>query len=233
MSKCSEIQILTDKALEEGVSHSERGLIEEHIKKCEKCAELSETALTVMDTLAGFSPDEFEPPETFRSDLHKKLTKKTSKMIPYLSVAAAALIFVAVGLFYFLPEEKKDVSEGVQVAKAEVKRGVPVTIELEYISKDHKKDVEVEITLSEGVVFHTLRSEFAALKKHTWRGDLKKGSNKIPFVVDIVKDGNWKIMTNAKYGGYTHPHRIELSADGERVAIVYFKLPEKKIDETL
>jgi len=67
------------------------------------------------------------------------------------------------------------------------------------------------------------------MKNSSFSGDLKKGSNKIPFVVKIENSGTWTIDTKAAFDGFVHFHKIELKSNNEKIYISYYLLPKQKI----
>jgi len=98
------------------------------------------------------------------------------------------------------------------------------------VAKRELKNVEVSIDLGDGISFYSKNPSVNTLKKYTWRGNLTKGKNEIPFVVKIKKEGVWKINTRADFEGFSHSHRVILHAKEGKVEITYLKLPDKKLE---
>ncbi len=100
---------------------------------------------------------------------------------------------------------------------------------MQYESDADYKNVSVFFKLDDGVEFYSDNEEFRAMKSYAWIGNLKKGVNRIPFVVEVTKQGKWKISTDARYNGFSHRHSIELDTDDKKVSISMYSLSSEKI----
>jgi len=124
-------------------------------------------------------------------------------------------------------------SHGTLISETEVDAGKSVIIEIEYDAAKELKGVIFTVSLDEGLTFASKYEKVKKLKNHSWKGDLKKGINKIPFKVNVIREGSWSILTKADFEGYSHKHKVILSAENSKIKIAYYRLPEKKLaDET-
>jgi len=117
---------------------------------------------------------------------------------------------------------------GTLVSTSEIEFGDTVVVELEYVAARKIKNAHFTISLDDAISFATNYEKINEEKVHSWTGELKKGVNKIPFVVTIDKQGSWEIDTKAEFEGYSHKHKIVISVKGGRVTVEYFKFNKVK-----
>lgn len=189
-------------------------------------------------------------PQDFDSTLRRKLLaasntaqdKKFSifDMIikPYFYMPAT----VAVALFFTImyvtggreiQKQDNNFEEPVLLSSAEVESGKPVTIEIEYEAARDINSVEVAIVIDEGISFYSKNSDISSKKTLTWKGSLAKGKNLIPFVVAVQKNGAWDINTKADFEGYSHLHKVRLTADEKKIVVAYYRLSSVKLNDAL
>lgn len=173
-------------------------------------------------------------PEEFNTTLHQKLVAvniaqpKPKKYTLLLKIIPALLIICALfGGYHLLSQKTVE-----QHTAAQVVRFDPVTIELTYIAEKPLKDVSFAINLQHGVSFFSTHSEINNLRSHSWQGDLKKGTNKIPIVVSVNQPGHFTIDAIASFAGYRHKHQITLKTGKKSVTVTYLELPKEQLDET-
>jgi len=184
----------------------------------------------IKDLFSSYSY-EFDDPEgdAFNDALFIKLQKaeaeklKKSRYSGFMKLVPVFFAFaiVIVGILYIsLPET----TEGELVSSTSTELDKPLRIVLEYESARDINDVSVFFDLDRGVRFFSEDENFVKMGSYTWRGSLKKGINRIPFIVSIVEKGKWNIVTEAVFEGYRHRHRIEFSSSDNSVKVAMYKL---------
>jgi len=250
MSDCEHIQKLIDRYINSLTSKSEFEEIEEHIAICSICREDFETVRAIKLELDEHKFEDEPVFDNFRPEFHEKLfslagenesnqKKNSIVQLPFLnikvlsSVAAALIIFISITYYLDFNGKEKGHGSGTLISSSEVEVDKPVEIILEYVAEKNIQDVKVNFNLDNGVAFYTSYSKLNSIKKHVWKGDLKKGVNKIPFVVNIVKKGIWEINTKADFEGFSHIHKIVLEANEKIVRISYYKMQKIKLNNAL
>jgi len=237
MSDCKKteklISILAEGRVDKLLLHE----VEQHINICEECRKKLEAARSVDTVFSLHTPLEDSFKDHFDSALHMRLAEESEKFekpgtfsfFRYLSLfsAAAVLLFVITFSYQYIRQDE----EPVEISRSVVESGRPVTVKLKYIATRAVENINVTIDLGEGLFFHSSRKKIRTLKKHVWKGGLKKGVNEIPFIVDVKKIGKWKIKTRADFEGYTHKHNLVLTADEMSIEIVYYEFPKVKIGD--
>jgi hypothetical protein len=132
-----------------------------------------------------------------------------------------AFALVITGAIYF---SFSGTTEGELVSSTSAELDKPLRIVLEYESVKNISDVKVFFNLDRGVRFFSEDEEFVKMGSYIWRGSLKKGINRIPFIVSVVEKGKWNIVTEAVFEGYRHRHRIEFSSSDSAVKVAMYKL---------
>lgn len=222
--RCEEIKQLID----EGNLNDE--VVRDHLENCPDCESYSKAALKVEELFSDYSfEDDDENPELFEAKLLKKLeeagkpARKTS--FRWIAVAAAVLILISVSFVSYFNSVRNN-RELISSTSSTVNE--PIRIVMEYESDADYKDVKVFFKLDDGVEFYSENDEFRKMKSYAWTGNLKKGVNQIPFVVEVVKEGKWRISTEAAFNGFRHRHDIELNTQDRKVAVsMYRLLPEE------
>jgi len=241
MSECSKIEKLLKSYLNSSVSRDEIESIEKHTASCEVCRERYEAVKNADEILDSHTPKEDDALSGFDESFHLKLVELNEKLKvrekPSLFKSKRRLFFLfgtafAIFLLFTVAYVANSNSENhspMLISKSVVKAGKPFTIKLKYHSERDIKNVNVNVFLEKGVAFYSQNPEIKSLRQYKWTGDLKRGLNEIPFVITVEKIGVWDIDTVAEFQGFTHSHRITLTADDERVAIAYYSFPKKKI----
>jgi len=210
----------------------------EHIKNCESCRDEYESAKIVFKGLKSYRANNSPTSkEQFNESLHMKLAEarhKKSKRVPLLRkilpLGAAIATFVIIIAFSGMFSGGVDIDPKPElVSKTETETGNPVEVLLKYDADKELKNIEIHFTLDKGVTFHSEHDEINSLKKYTWKGDLKKGENQVPFIVDLNKIGRWNVSTTTRFDGFVHKHRIEFTVTEEKIVMAYYK---QKIPET-
>lgn len=155
----------------------------------------------------------------------KKRSKFNYFLMPALSVAASLIIVFAFCFHYFNNETGSNQRYLVHQSTVEGKK--PVTVKLVYDSTNDLKNVDFSLDLDEGVSFYSEKTEIRNKKSHEWRGDLKKGVNTIPFVVETNKQGRMKIIAKAVSGKFSHTYEIILEAKEKETVISMFAISVK------
>ena len=169
-------------------------------------------------------PDSFfeEMASIFKSAGSKR---KNFLFNPALVVSFAVIVFFA-GFFagrIVTPIESaiKNFFEQSVIASVNVEKGESFTVRLVYDSEDDVEDVDFHISLPEGLAFSSDYPEIAGTKTINWSGNLKKGRNEIPFVVQAVAQGTWKINAAAQFKDTVLNHEIIVNSS-----------PEEPVNET-
>ena len=224
--RCDEIRQLID----EGKGFD--AVVKEHLETCPECRSYLETGNRIADLFSSYSiEDDDKNGDLFEAQLLGKLEaakKPVKKPATYrwIAVAAVVALFVSVSVISYFSsvQENRELISSTTSAINE-----PIRIVMEYESDADYKDVKVYFTLDEGVEFYSENEDFRKMKSYAWRGDLNKGVNQIPFVVEVMKKGKWKIMTDARFNGLSHKHSIELDTEGRKVAVTMYRLSPEKI----
>lgn len=226
--RCEDVKQLID----EGNLNDEA--VAEHLENCSDCSSYNEAALKVRELFSNYSTeDDDEDPELFEAKLLERLealetVKKPVKKqtLRWLAVAAAVVVLISVSFVSHF-NSVQDRHELISSTTSAVNE--PIRIVMEYESDADYKDVKVFFKLDEGVEFYSENDEFRKMKSYAWTGDLKKGKNQIPFVVEVIKNGKWKISTEAVFSGFRHRHNIELNTQDRKVAVSMYRLTPEKI----
>jgi len=237
MFSCEKTEKLIDRWSVGEISKEEFSLVDKHMKECKSCKLYFEKAEALQKSFSAYKPEENSCPNYVLDNLADEIEKraKPERALFFMSgrslasVAAACFVVVALITIYYSAEWKKEY-DPVVIARSEVPRNRPVSITVEYNAARDIKDAYFTIDLDSGLRFSSENRDIRSLKTHSWRGSLKKGLNKIPFVVDVKKNGVWNINTRADFEGYSHAHRIVLTAENEKVVIAYLMLPDTKTE---
>lgn len=169
----------------------------------------------------------------FRAKVYRDLEKTAEKMrrkrklrMIFSSVSAAAALFLLLlGIRSALPggAESPDYTSAVS-------QGKPVTIELVFDAERDLENVKFDIELDDGVHFYSSNNEIRTTKKHTWQGALKKGENRVPFVVYTEGAGRFSITARAEYEKFIHRRKILLDAQQKEVAVTMLTLDPIPLD---
>ncbi len=226
--RCEDIKQLIDEG-----KNTDDIRISDHLEECSECSDYYEAAQKVSGLFSDYSAQEDDRDgELFDSKLMEKLEKvelparKPVISFRWIAVAAVVALLVSVSVISYFnsAQSKQELISSTTSAMNE-----PIRIIMEYESDADYKDVKVHFTLDEGVEFYSENEEFRKMKNYAWSGDLTKGVNQIPFVVEVVKKGKWKIRTDAKFSGFSHRHSIELDTQGRKVAVTMYRLSPEKI----
>ena len=156
----------------------------------------------------------------------EKIPKKPSFNYRWLAVAAVFAIIISVSFASYF----NSIQNGKELISSTTSAiGEPIRIVMQYESDADYKDVSVFFKLDDGVEFYSENEEFRKMRSYAWKGNIKKGVNQIPFVVEVIKEGNWKISTDARYNGFSHRHLIELDTRNKKVAVSMYSLSSEKI----
>jgi len=172
------------------------------------------------------NPDLFERTLLAKLEKAERIEKKQSFNYRWLAVAAVFAIIVSVSFVSYFNSIEND-RELISSTTSAI--GEPIRIVMQYESDADYKNVSVFFKLDDGIEFYSDNKEFRAMRSYAWKGSLKKGVNQIPFVIEVISQGKWKILTDARYNGFSHRHSIELDTDGKKVSITMFSLSSKKI----
>jgi len=208
-----------------------------HAKECDSCKNAIKTLEILKFELDNPESEEDVFPEEIRAnaiDIIRRNAPVVEKQKPSWSyflrpILLSSFALLTVLFISFFITKDKDVQKGVLISKTEMQAGEPVTITLEYTVNTDLKDVKVAVQLDDGIEFFTSKRKLLSKNSHTWSGDMKKGINKIPFVISVNKKGTMEINTKANYMGYSHPHKIVIKADDQKVTVAYYRLSDIKI----
>jgi len=202
----------------------------DHIASCENCSKYYESAVRIRTLFSNYTCElDDEKSEDFDNALFVKLQSSAApvdikKIRPSLIHLVSALLFtfiLSIGVFYF---SDPDSTGEKLVSSTETELNAPVRIVLEYESDADVEIVEVLFVLDKGVRFYSEDERFRDLDSFTWKGSFKKGRNEIPFVVSVVENGSWNIMTEAGLEGMKHRHRISFETGSGSIAVTLYKL---------
>jgi hypothetical protein len=202
----------------------------DHIASCENCSKYYESAVRIRTLFSNYTCElDDEKSEDFDNALFVKLQSSAApvdikKFRPSLIHLVSALLFtfiLSIGVFYF---SDPDSTGEKLVSSTETELNAPVRIVLEYESDADVEIVEVLFVLDKGVRFYSEDERFRDLDSFIWKGSFKKGRNEIPFVVSVVENGSWNIMTEAGLEGMKHRHRISFETGSGSIAVTLYKL---------
>ncbi len=249
MSECTKYRELIKSSINEPLKEADQKMIDHHAQSCAECQSLIKRVSSLKKSL---NCSEVEVPENIKSSLHLRLVGESEKLkqkpqtlyeklfgfqvndsatlsisraISYVTAFTAIIVFIGLFMLHRSEIGKKE----MLISQSEVSQGAPVTISLEYVAKEDIPNASFTIELDSGLAFYTEHNAVKKLKTHTWQGGLKKGSNVIPFVVNVLEKGELTIMTRADFEGFSHSHKIVLESLEGKVTISYYKLPDEKI----
>lgn len=235
---CERIRGLLSETLARELSPEERRSFDEHCSACPECASAYRAVNAAHALLREHRPDDDAPPDGQEASLHRRLVaeqaarEETRPAFGWrgrllLGTAGCAFLFLLGYLtFTALPEENE---EGVIVSRTTVSAKEPLTVRITYVAERPLTGVEVTVRLDDGIVFYTNDPQRRDLREYRWRGDLKEGTNEIPFVVEVREMGQRSIRTTAEFEGYRHRHDVELRADEETIRVTYLTYEKKPI----
>lgn len=237
MSKCKEIRSLIEKKMSEPLNMIDDKMLSDHVKQCSGCDKYYKKTISLSGSLRSFAKNKPSLPDEFFADVSLKINQRKSRknaftFFPQFRPAFAVFLFIFVmsGIYFFTGMEKSEKEEQPEIiAKTEVESGEPVSISLNYDALDDVDDVTFTISLGENISFHSSNKTIANLQKHVWKGNLKKGINTIPFVVNASKMGTWQVDTRADFEGLSYKHRIMITVGKEKTEVVYLKFPDEKL----
>ncbi|MBO4441446.1 hypothetical protein J5834_04935 [bacterium] len=186
-----------------------------------------------LEALIEEARKENEMTPEFREKVYRDLEKTAEKMrrmrklrMFFATVSAAAAIFLLViGISSSLPKPEETPDYASTVAQ-----GKPVTIELLFNAKSDLENVKFAISLEDGVNFYSSNNEIRTTKQQSWHGSLKKGENRIPFVVYTEGAGRFSITAQAEYEKFIHRRKILLDAQQKEVAVTMLTLDPIPLD---
>jgi len=246
MSSCKNCQNLLSKYLDNSLeksfskdfSESEQTFITDHIKSCKSCKEDFDAIKSAKRSLSKIKS--VDVPDFFETQFHMRLIESAAKqkkkkpfffnfslkqLIPVGAIAFAFFIIFSISVNYLSKN-----SSDVLISTSEATSGEPVTVEFDYIATKPLENVIVSIQLDKGISFHSDNPSIKSKRVITWKGNLKKGSNKIPFSVDINKVGTFEVFAKADYEGFSHKHKIVFDATSQKIVIAYYKLQKVKLN---
>jgi len=172
-----------------------------------------------------------EVSDDLRASLSQKLVKEAQekekrsffklRMRAVLATAASLLILLSV---FYVYERTTFKDERKLYYESTVAEGKPVTIKLVYNATKDLKDVEFHLELADGLIFHSSNKEIEKIRMHSWKGNLKKGENTIPFVVRTAGSGKMKIKAHAEYEKFRHAQEIVLDSEKGEIKVSMFRL---------
>lgn len=171
-------------------------------------------------------------PDSFNASLSRRLDKavvpshRRMSFFAGLTAVAASLIFF---LFLYHPSEviNKMPEQRILLSETVTTPGQPVTITIDYEAPKDIENAMVVITLNGDTRFVSSSQVMRDKREIVWRGKLTKGSNPIPFTVQVPQKGCATISTKALYNGIEHPHLILLDSDGTRVTVLQYRLLDR------
>ena len=174
--------------------------------------------------------------DSVRKSLHNKLIvesqKKKKKLFFKLRLraimATAASLLILLSLYMVFEESNQDDTRKLY-HQSTVASGNPVTVTLIYNAKVNLGNVEFSIELDSGLEFYSEDDKIRNTKSHKWAGKLKKGQNKVPFVVKSKKHGIMKIRAYAKSETFKHTQEIVLDAKKHKIKVSMFKISSSHI----
>jgi len=241
MDKCFEIREAIDSFLKNETNLDELSGFREHIDSCTECKISFDNAMGMNYLFNKINDSDDIFPESDRLNLHTRLvqaaeTKKNTHSFlstlfsPFKIAAITFFAAVIVVLFFIINIDEDAGLHGTMISETEMDAGESITVRLKYNAAEEIKDAVFTIELDKELAFDSSYEKVRALKKHSWKGSLKKGENDIPFMVKVKKPGEWIIHTTADYEGYRHLHKIVLKSKKGKVKITYFLLGKKRLE---
>jgi len=252
MKTCERISTLIKRSMNDQLTTEQLQTVENHIKNCDSCEMEFRRVESVKNLLFSQKSEKTEAPSDLIPGIHMKLVeeshkKRKSRTTPYKALlymlipSAMALLFLL--FFPFERErviEKKDI-EIAQVARKEKSIPIssttansdePIVVQLSYFTAEKIDRVTFSIDLEDEISFVSKNPDIGKLKHHSWKGSLKKGENKITFVISLNGKNAQSVMTKAEYMGVVHRHRVELSPDNGKIRVTYYEIKDAS-DKTL
>lgn len=168
--------------------------------------------------------------DEFESSLFQKLQKVENEVqrprisrIPVIVFSVSALFLIAFSFLFYSVPDAADEDNMELVSSSEAEKGEPVKITIEFESTEDIENVEISFKFDDGVRFHSDNEKIKALNSYVRKGSFKKGVNPVPFVVSLVSEGESRIITETKFGGYIHNRTIILKTLNEKTAVMQFK----------
>ena len=178
--------------------------------------------------LKSYKKSDDEITEEFRERINARLEEvaaqkhRKAKFIAFSKYVTAAMAAIFVIIFAVLFSRPIENEIGEKISESIVAKGDPVTINLVYDAAEDLENVKFSIDLGDGVSFLSSNEKIRNTRTHKWTGSLKKGKYSIPFVVKTERDGRMEINTSAKYGDYSHKHKIVLDAQKNDIKVSMF-----------
>lgn len=201
-----------------------------HIASCQICSKYYAASLKIQTLFSKYScelddqnGDDFDNALFIKlqkgSAAHQKKTTRTSILQIAFSLVFAITILSGIIYFSFQPPIPQNI-----VSSTETELNAPIRIILEYTADTDISEVEIDFFLDKGIRFYSENESIKELNTFVWKGDLKKGVNQIPFVVSVTENGLWNILTQARFEGMKHQHKIEFRTNEEKIAVTLIKL---------
>ncbi|MGI6393671.1 MAG: hypothetical protein ACOX2F_02895 [bacterium] len=172
--------------------------------------------------------EHIEVSKQLKKSLHLRLCSaknKEKKNIFSLKLVpvAALFIFLLLGTVVLF-KDSSDKIERRLVHESTVSSKEPLTIKLTYNAIADLQDVKFSLLLDEGIYFYSKDLNIRNKKSHEWTGNLKKGENQIPFVVETNQTGKMKIVAKAASDNFRHLQEIVLDVQEKKTVISMFVL---------
>ncbi len=210
--------------------------IQKHIEHCDQCKNfyaMAQSAKIIFKETKMLSAD-----AVFTESFHKTLKNEYEKKASFSNMFLRRIYFILPLLafiftlaFFFITEHSDAYRENNMelISTSTVSAGEPITVTMVYVADSSYSDTTVSIVLPEGVSFYSSNEKIESLKELNWNGTLKKGENKIPFVVTLKDSGIYNIMTKAVYDKHVHAHKVVLQADSKNIVISMYKINDVSI----
>jgi len=243
MNNCKRVKSLIETSLNEAIKPSLQKEINAHVEQCNECAKYFKQMSGLQTLLSEQSAKENICPADIEQSLHLKLVSNAHKIRKkervilgvkivsvFSAVAALLLIFVFSPKTWFIENDDQISEPYLKIVKSEISKNNPVKITLEYISDELAENSEFSIKMKSGVHFFTKYKPLKDKKIHSWKDTLKKGVNKIPFMVKVDKKGIHKIETVAIANGKKYPLTVILETkDNGEILITYYKPKQNNV----
>ena len=149
-----------------------------------------------------YASDATSLPKGFEERLGNNLRKKEATVITldskWIKIAiAASLLIITCALAINHMGDKKDT---VVLAEKDLASGMVLPVEISFNAATNLTGLDFEVSLPEGIKFVSEDQEVENSRSLSWQGDLKKGFNKIPMLMEATEPGRYPIETKIKKG---------------------------------
>lgn len=216
--KCKDTDRHIDDYLDKQLNPDDRFAFEQHISKCESCAQKVEFASSLLSGLSDLPVP--EPSANFEHRVFTEVRRQHREhqqqhhgfrfATGFATAAVASLAIWFVSSVYITPDPLVEQAQVVSVAMNEAQ-----TVRLMF---DSQVDIE-QVTLSIGLPDNMQLAGYPGHKELTWQTSLQKGQNILALPVKAVGYGQGELLAKLNYGDKVKIFRVVLKTTVDGVQL--------------